>query len=64
MKIGAHRSSPHPENSPMAIESPSLPLTGHKPGAMVFAILYMLESTTRALVLTVMPLQALEIFGS
>ena len=47
----------------MAIESPTLPLTGHKPGAMVFAILYMLESTTRALVLTVMPLQAREIFG-
>lgn len=46
----------------MAIESPSLPLTGRKPGAMVFAILYMLESTTRALVLTVMPLQAKEIF--
>lgn len=48
----------------MAIESPSLPLTGHKPGAMVFAVLYMLESTTRALVLTVMPLQARDIFGS
>lgn len=47
----------------MAIESPTLPLTGHKPGAMVFAVLYMLESTTRALVLTVMPLQAREIFG-
>jgi MFS family permease len=47
----------------MAIESPSLPLTGHKPGAMMFALLYMLESTTRALVLTVMPLQAREIFG-
>nr|WP_298682949.1 MFS transporter [uncultured Dongia sp.] len=54
----------HPENRLMAIESPSLPLTGHKPGAMVFAIMYMLESTTRALVLTVMPLQAKEIFGS
>jgi MFS family permease len=46
----------------MAIESPSLPLSGRKPGAMVFAVLYMLESTTRALVLTVMPLQAKEIF--
>lgn len=53
-----------PEFHPMAIESPSLPLTGRKPGAMVFAFLYMLESTTRALVLTVMPLQAKEIFGS
>lgn len=50
--------------TPMAIETPNVPLTGRKPGAMVFAVLYMLESTTRALVLTVMPLQAKEIFGS
>lgn len=48
----------------MAIESPPVPLSGRKPGAMVFAVLYMLESMTRALVLTVMPLQAKEIFGS
>ena len=50
--------------TPMAIETPNVPLAGRKPGAMVFAVLYMLESTTRALVLTVMPLQAKEIFGS
>lgn len=48
----------------MTIETPNVPLSGRKPGAMVFAILYMLESTTRALVLTVMPLQAKQIFGS
>ncbi|MBL8708583.1 MAG: hypothetical protein JNL25_05285 [Rhodospirillaceae bacterium] len=47
----------------MAVDYPPLPVTKRKPGAAVFAVLYMLESTTRALALTVMPLQARMIFG-
>lgn len=47
----------------MAVDYPPLPVSRRKPGAIVFAVLYMLESTTRALALTVMPLQAREIFG-
>lgn len=47
----------------MAVDYPPLPVSRRKPGAVVFAVLYMLESTTRALALTVMPLQARQIFG-
>ena len=47
----------------MAVDYPPLPISTRKPGAIVFAGLYMLESTTRALALTVMPLQARDIFG-
>lgn len=47
----------------MAVDYPPLPVSRRKPGAIVFAVLYMLESTTRALALTVMPLQAQKIFG-
>ncbi|WP_374370277.1 MFS transporter [Dongia sp.] len=47
----------------MAVDYPPLPVSRRKPGAIVFAVLYMLESTTRALALTMMPLQARMIFG-
>jgi MFS family permease len=47
----------------MVFEHPSPPVTGRKPGAGAFAILYTLESVTRALVLTTMPVQAHLVFG-